>query len=179
MEKFVALLRGINVGGRNRIGMADLRVLCVGLGWGGVETYIQSGNVLFSAEAASAELEAELEAAIEQRFGMTIPIIVRSASGWPAYVAGNPFPEAAAAEPNRLMLMLSKKPPQSDAAAALQERAGDGERIAAAGDALWVHFPSGSGTSRLSPALFDRMVGSPVTARNYRTAVKLQEMLRG
>jgi uncharacterized protein (DUF1697 family) len=179
MEKFVALLRGINVGGRNRIGMADLRALCGGLGWGEVETYIQSGNVVFMAEAAPAELEAALEAAIQQRFAMTIPVIVRSASGWPAYVAGNPFPEAAAAEPNRLMLMLSKGPPQPDAAAALQERARDGERVAAAGDALWVHFTSGSGTSRLSPALFDRLVGSPVTARNYRTAVKLQELLAG
>ena len=144
-----------------------------------METYIQSGNVVFMAEAAPAELEAALEAAIQQRFAMTIPVIVRSASGWPAYVAGNPFPEAAAAEPNRLMLMLSKGPPQPDAAAALQERARDGERVAAAGDALWVHFTSGSGTSRLSPALFDRLVGSPVTARNYRTAVKLQELLAG
>ncbi|HEV2748712.1 MAG TPA: DUF1697 domain-containing protein [Allosphingosinicella sp.] len=179
MERFVALLRGINVGGRNRIAMAELRALGAKLGWSDVATYIQSGNLVFTADDEPARMEAALEAAIATRLGIAIPVIVRSASRWAAYPPGNPFAEAAEKEPNRLMLMLSKQPPEAGAAAGLRERARDGERIEQAGDALWVHFPAGSGTSRLAPSLFDRLVGSPVTARNFRTVVKLQEMLAG
>jgi uncharacterized protein (DUF1697 family) len=75
------------------------------------------------------------------------------------------------------MMMLSKAPPKDDAAAALQERARDGERVALAGGALWIHYPRGSGTSRLSPSLIDKVVGSPATARNWRTVLKIGEML--
>ncbi|HLL59914.1 MAG TPA: DUF1697 domain-containing protein [Allosphingosinicella sp.] len=177
MNNFVALLRGINVGARTKIVMTELRALAEELGLAEVLTYIQSGNLIFSASDRAALLEEGLEAAIGARFNLAIPVMVRSASLWPAYVAENPFPEAAQAEPNRLMLMLSKLPPLPDAEAAIQERARDGEHVKLVGDALWVHFPGGSGTSKLSPSLIDRLVGSPVTARNWRTVLKLQQML--
>lgn len=177
MARFAALLRGINVSGANRIPMAELRTCCSSLGWDGVETYIQSGNVVFAAEGSAPELEARLEEEIETRFGLAIPVIVRSAAEWPKLVAGNPFPEAAASEPSRLMLLLSKRPPAKDAAETIQERAKAGERVARAGDALWIHYPQGAGTSKLSPSLVDRLVSSPTTSRNYRTVLKLQEML--
>ncbi len=157
--------------------MADLRTHCAGLGWAEVETYIQSGNVVFAANGSEPKLEARLEEEIETRFGLHIPVIVRSAAEWPKLVAGNPFPEAAEKEPNRLMLLLSKKPPVTDAAEAIQARAKAGEQVARNGDALWIHYPQGSGTSKLSPSLIDRLVGSPTTSRNYRTVLKLQEML--
>ena len=104
-------------------------------------------------------------------------MIVRGGSDWPALVASNPFQEAAREEPNRLMLCLSKEPPNPDAEQALQARAMDGERVRLVGQALWIHYPEGSGTSKLSPSLINRLVGSPVTARNWRTAVQLQQML--
>ena len=177
MIRWVALLRGINVGGRTKVPMADLRALCASLGWSGVETYIASGNVLFEAEEEAAALEGALEQALEGKFGTTFPVIVRSASSWPALLAGNPFAEAAEAEPNRLMMMLSKRLPEANAAQAIQERARDGERVAQAGEAIWIHYPAGSGTSRLSPSLIDKLIGSPATARNYRTVLKLNELL--
>ena len=177
MTRRVALLRGINVGGRTKVPMSDLRELCAGLGWSGVETYIASGNVLFEAEGEAAGLELALEKALEDRFGTAFPVIVRSASAWLELRAANPFPQAAEAEPNRLMMMLSKKLPEASAAEAIQERARDGERVAKAGEAIWIHYPGGSGTSRLSPSLIDRLIGSPSTARNYRTVLKLEEML--
>jgi uncharacterized protein (DUF1697 family) len=175
MGRFVALLRAVNVGGR-KLPMAELRELAAELGWVGVQTYIQSGNLVFEAEGERGTLERRLEEAIAARFGFEVPTVVRSAAEWPAYAA-TPFPEAAEKEPNRLMLMLSKLPPAPDAAERLQERARDGERVAAAGDAVWIHYPAGAGTSRLSPSLIDRLIGSPATARNYRTVLKLQEML--
>jgi uncharacterized protein (DUF1697 family) len=175
MKRFVALLRAVNVGGR-KLPMAELRELAAELGWGGVQTYIQSGNLVFEADGERATLERRLEEAIAARFKLEVPTMVRSAAEWPVYAA-TPFPEAAEKEPNRLMLMLSKLPPMPDAAERLQERARDGERVAAAGDAVWIHYPSGAGTSRLSPSLIDRLIGSPATARNYRTVLRLREML--
>jgi len=173
---FIALLRGINVSGHNKIPMAELRSECGGLGWGDVQTYIQSGNVVFAADAAAAALEAELERAIERRFGLSIPVIVRAATDWPAYVEGNPFPEASEKAPNAVMLALSKAPPKADAEKGLRERATYGEHVVRVGDALWIHFSNGVAKSKLSPALFDRLAGSPVTARNWRTVLKIGEM---
>lgn len=175
--KFIALLRGINVGGHNKVPMAELRSHCAGLGWEQVESYIQSGNIVFSASGTAAAQESALEKMVEKQFGISISVIVRSAKDWPTYVKANPFGEAAETEPNRLMLCLSKAPPNENAAEALLERARDGERVKLVGDALWIHFPGGSGTSKLSPSLMDRLVGSSVTARNWRTVLKIQEML--
>jgi uncharacterized protein (DUF1697 family) len=175
-QTFIALLRGINVSGRNKILMADLRSLCAELGWQDVQSYIQSGNLLFGAEATAADLESELEQAIERAFGLSIPVIVRETAVWSTYVNNNPYPQASQAEPNRVMLALSKLPPKEDAVTSLQPYAADNERIKQVGDALWIHYSSGSGRSKLSPAVLDRLVGSPVTTRNWRTVLKLEEL---
>lgn len=172
----IALLRGINVSGRNKIPMAELRALCAEIGWRDVRSYIQSGNLVFAADDAPAQLEAALEAAIAARFGLRIPVIVRAAAAWPGYIAANPFAGESQREPNRVMLCLTKSPPLDDAAARLQERAADGERIAYAGGALWVYYAQGAGRSKLTPALFDRLAGSPVTARNWRTTLTIGDL---
>ena len=175
-ERFIALLRGINVSGRNMIPMADLRAICSKSGMTGVETYIQSGNLVLSAAGKPEAIEAEIEGLIERRFELSIPVIVRRASAWPAYIRSNPFAKESRTEANRVMLGLSKRTPLPGAVEGLQERAANGERVKQAGDALWIHFPNGSGTSKLSPSVFDRLVGSPVTIRNFNTVVKLGEM---
>jgi uncharacterized protein (DUF1697 family) len=178
-SSWIALLRGVNVGGGNRVPMAELRTACGELGWHGVQTYIQSGNVLFYAQGSPTDLAAALEKGIQGRFGLSIPVVIRAAAHWPAYVAANPYPEASRAEPNRVMLSLSRSRPAPGAVEALAERATAGERITLVDDGIWVHYGSGVGGTRLSPALFDRLVGSPVTARNWRTVLKLDELARG
>jgi uncharacterized protein (DUF1697 family) len=177
ITRYVALLRGINVSGRNMIPMAKLRSLCAEIGWSEVATYINSGNVIFSSTAKAPALEDAIERSIEERFGHTISVIVRSAAQWPAYLEGNPFPRETTAEPKAVMLALSKKPPRSDAATLLRERAVNGEKVEQAGDAIWIHYGGGMAKSKLAPALFDRAVGSPVTTRNWRSVVKIGEML--
>jgi Uncharacterized protein conserved in bacteria len=178
MSTFIALLRGINVGGRNKIPMQGLRALCESLGWTDVQTYIQSGNVIFRAGAVASALEHELEPTIERELGFSIPVLVRAAADWPVYVQGNPFPDVSMTEPNRVMLVLSKRPPRHTAVDELRERAEDGEQIARVGDALWFYYAGGAGKSKLSPALLDRLVGSFVTARNWRTVLKLEDLAR-
>ena len=176
MDRFVALLRAVNVGGR-KLPMAGLRALCGDLGWSDVATYIQSGNVLFAADRAPETLETELEGAIAERFGLDVPVMVRSAGQWAALADYNPFPEAARDEPNRLLLLLAKEPPAADAADRLMERTQGGEKVRLAGEALWIHYADGVARSKLTPAAIDKACGSPATGRNYRTVVTLREML--
>ncbi len=160
------------------IPMADLRTLCSKNGMDKVETYIQSGNIVLSAAGSPNSIEEQLEKLIARKFGFSIPVIVRRASDWPAYMKGNPFPEASVTAPNAVMLALSKTKPNAGALEALRERAVGGESLEQSGDALWIHFSNGVAKSKLAPGLFDRLVGSPVTTRNWRTVVKLGEMTK-
>jgi len=177
MGRMVALLRAVNVGGR-KLPMSELRALCTELGWADVATYIQSGNVVFTAPRRPAALEKVLEEAIGREFGIDVPVIVRTAAEWAHYPPANPFPKAAKDEPNRLMLLLAKAPPAQGAEEVIQARAVAGERVRRVGDALWFHYPEGAGTSKLTPSMIDRAIGSPATARNYNTVLKLDAMLR-
>ena len=155
--------------------MAELRALCAELGWQDVQTYIQSGNVVFSANGKHEELEARLEEALAKHFGFTIPVMIRSAAQWSHYVAANPLPGASEAEPNRVMLSVAKEPSTKEDTAALQQRGRDGEQVAIGGGALWIYFPDGSGRSRLFDSGARR--APPATTRNWRTVLKIQEML--
>ena len=178
MGRMVALLRAVNVGGR-KLPMAELRALCAELGWSDVATYIQSGNLVFSAPGKAEEIEEILEKAIEKTFGIDVPVIARSKAEWARYPGLNPFPAVAKDTPAKLHLVLSKRPPARDAAETIQARARAGEQIRQAGDALWFHYPEGAGTSKITPSLIDRATGSPGTARNFNTVLKLLEMVEG
>ena len=176
MGRMVALLRAVNVGGR-KLPMAELRALCGELGWSDVATYIQSGNLVFTAPGKADALEEKLEKAIDKTFRLDVPVIVRSRAEWASYPAENPFPKAAKDAPAKLHLLLSKKPPAKGAAEAIQARARAGEQVRQAGEAFWILYPEGAGTSKLTPSLIDRAIGSPATARNYNSVLKLLEML--
>jgi uncharacterized protein (DUF1697 family) len=173
---FIGLLRAVNVGGR-KLPMAELREICSALAWAKVETYIQSGNIVFEAGGDPANLETELEASLERKLGFAVPVMIRSRGQWDAIVAANPFAEAAAEEPNRLLAGIAKAKLAPRAAEAIAAKAVAGERVAQAGGTLWFHYPAGVGASKLTPSLIDRCAGSPVTARNWRTLLKLQEMV--
>ncbi|HEX8126452.1 MAG TPA: DUF1697 domain-containing protein [Allosphingosinicella sp.] len=175
MARLIALLRAVNVGGR-KLPMAELRALCGDLGWKQVETYIQSGNLLFAAPGEAGGIEAQLEEALKDRFGFHSDVMVRSADSWAAILAANPFEQASEAEPSRVLVGVPKGELKSGAAHAVAAKAVAGERVEQAGGALWFHYPAGVGTSKITPLLIDRAAGTPVTARNWRTMVKLREM---
>lgn len=176
-KRYVALLRGINVGGHKKIPMAELRKLAMDAGWRDVRSHIQSGNLVFTASGANLALETALEVAIDDQFGLQVPVIVRPEVDWATYTRTNPFGKASATEPNRVMLCLSKQRPRKPAIAELRERAAEGESMEQVGDALWFHFPAGVGKTKLTTAVLDRVVGSKVTLRNCRTVLRLDEML--
>lgn len=118
MTTFLALLRGINVGGRNTIPMAELRALCGAAGYRDVQSHIQSGNLVFTGAETASSVEGRLEASIAKRFGIEVEVIVRTAAQWPAYLKGNPFPEASREDPAHVLLALSKSPPKPRRASA-------------------------------------------------------------
>lgn len=186
MASHVALLRGINVGGRNKVPMADLREVVTSLGPTGVTTYIQSGNVLFStADTDTAKLAAALESAIGQRFGIWASVVVLSRDDLAEVLAGNPYPD----EPNPKLVhvvFLNAEPPEdllariatAESAAAAK---GSRDTVRAVGRALFVHTPDGYGNSDLAQAVF-RIISAPAkqkkqdlaaTARNWATVTKL------
>jgi len=186
MATHVALLRGINVGGRNKVPMADLREVVTSLGHTGVTTYIQSGNVLFStAETETAKLAAALESAIAERFGIWASVVVLSRDELTAVLAGNPYPD----EPNpRLVhvVFLNAEPPKDlldriAAAGSAAAAKGSRDTVRAAGPALFLHTPDGFGTSELAQGVF-RIISPPAkkqapglaaTARNWATSTRL------
>lgn len=173
MTIFIALLRGINVVGANKVPMVELRKQCEKAGFADVQTYIASGNLVLTGGGSAAAVAAKVEALLVKKFKVEVPVIVRSAEQWKPYLR-SPFPEVL---PKILHLCLSKAPPKKEAVAALQERAAAGERIKLVGDALWIDFAdSGVAGSKLTPAFLNKVVGSPVTARNWNTVQKLGEM---
>jgi uncharacterized protein (DUF1697 family) len=155
--------------------MADLRTVCEAIGWREVRTYIQSGNVVFRARGAPRALERQLETAVADTLGTTTAVIVRTVKEWRQYLRANPFPRESSSAPNLVMLALSQKPAVPEALNTLRTRA-DSEMIEEAGGALWIYYPEGAGRSRLTPAVLDRSVGSPVTTRNWRTVTKIAEL---
>ena len=180
MTTFIALLRGINVGGNNLVPMDVLRALCEEAGYRDVRTYIQSGNVVMAGAGTAAKAEARLEAALARRFGREIPVVVREAARWAELVRSNPLREAAGRQPKALHLALSKAPPARGAVEGVRSKAAGGEVVEQAGtDGLWILFTQGVGRSKLTPTLLDRLVGSPVTARNWNTVLALVEMANG
>ena len=175
-RRMVAVLRGINVGGHRKVPMAELRELAEAEGFRDVATYIQSGNLVFTAGGSAATAEASLERAIAAHFGFPVDVVVRTADDWASYAAGNPFPDAAETRPNHLLLALSKQPPSPGAEVALRGQASAGERVALLGAALWVDYVGSVARSKLTPAALNKALGSPVTARNWTTVLKLAEM---
>lgn len=177
MTTLLALLRGINVSGHRKVPMAELRELATGIGLVDVETHIQSGNLIGDCTTKAALVAAQLEQAIERHFGFFVDVVVRSRKQWDGYVAANPFAAASKAAPNHVMLALSKGTLAADAAVLLQQKATAGEQVQLAGGALWIHYAGGVAKSKLTPALFNRCAGSPVTARNWNTVQRLAAML--
>ena len=172
MTTFIVLLRAVNVGGR-KVEMAKLRQVAETAGFKDVRTYIASGNLLVTGPGKPDAIAAKLQAAIGKAFGIEVPVIVRTADEWRAYVTGNPFPTA---PPNRLYLGLSQKAPNPDAAKAALAKAAGGEQAKLVGDGLWIHYPVGMGVSKVTPAHVDKAMGSPTTARNLNTVRKLAEL---
>ncbi|NRF66998.1 DUF1697 domain-containing protein [Aquincola sp. S2] len=172
----VLLLRAINVGKR-QLPMAALREIAEALGFGAPKTHLASGNLIASVSGAPAAAAKRLEQSITEHFGFHSDVIVRDAARWQQYLRDNPFAEASASEPNRVMLLLANQAPVATAEALLRERAAPGETVRTVRDGLWIHFAHGIPASKLTPNFIDKCVGLPATGRNWRTVQALAGLL--
>lgn len=172
MAYWVALLRGVNVGGNNKVPMAQLRALAEGLGWENVQSYIASGNLVFETEGSAVELASELSAAMQQELGIDVPILVLPGAAIHAALADCPYqPE----KPNLVHGFFLWAEPVLDEAL-LEALRRPSEAFEVRGAMAWLHTPEGFSTSKLADRI-DRVLGVKITARNLNTIGKLASML--
>ena len=176
MTAMICLLRGVNVGGHNQIKMDALRALCESLKLCNVQTYIQSGNVVFqSREANPAKLAAKIEDVIEKQHGFRPDVVLRTAAEMRDVIAGNPFSKRKGIEPNKLAVMFLATEPEQLIQDAVRKIKPVAEELHLIGRELYIYFPDGMGRSKLVP-LLARALKNAGTARNWNTVVKLLEM---
>jgi uncharacterized protein (DUF1697 family) len=172
----VALLRGINVGGRNKLAMKDLVSMFADAGCGRVRTYIQSGNVLFDATPGLARKMGTLAAAsIRERCGLDIPVITRTIEELADVVENNPFSEAKT-DPKLLGVGFLAQRPSVVKLAALDHQRSPPDELVVCGREFYMHCPNGVARSRFTSAYLDSTLGTICTMRNWRTTLKLLEL---
>ncbi|MGZ8294015.1 MAG: DUF1697 domain-containing protein [Telluria sp.] len=166
MTTYIALLRAVNVGGTGKLPMSDLKSMCESLGFGNVQTYIASGNVVFDSSLAEKEVVELLAASLDEYAGKPVGVLVRTGEEMAAVLAANPFKDAA---PNlTFAIFLDAKPP-ADSIDTVRGR--NDEELELGKREIYVTYPGGSGKSKLTiPA------AKAGTARNINTVAKLAEM---
>jgi uncharacterized protein (DUF1697 family) len=180
MPTHVALLRGINVGGRKLVSMSDLRDFLTALGCEDPRSLLNSGNLIFHCAARPrAGLEHWLETEAQKRLDLRTDFHVRAAKDWEKIIANNPFPEEAKRDPGRLVVMFLKRAPNQRAVKALQAAIKGPELVRADGTHAYIVYPDGIGRSRLTNALIDKQLGTRGTGRNWNTVVKLAALVGG
>lgn len=174
MTTHVALLRAINLGPHNRVPMADLREFLTRLGFGDVQSVLQTGNVVFQANSRiGAELEQLLETEAKKRLKLETDFFVRTASEWRTLIARNPFPKEAKRDPAHLVVMFLKDAPEAKDVKALQAAISGREIVRGVGSQLYVTYPDGIGRSRLTNAVIEKNIHTRGTGRNWNTVLKL------
>ena len=173
----VVLLRGINVGGHNKLRMAEFAALLEELGFTGVRTYIQSGNVVLGAGAKQARnLSSTISAALDERFDLQIPIVTRKASAFRAVLKGNPF-LAEGADVGSLHASFLASKPKAAAIAELDPNLSPGDEYRIVGDTIYIHCPNGLARTKLTNVYFDRKLKTVSTYRNWKTVMKIDAMI--
>ncbi|MDH2386025.1 DUF1697 domain-containing protein [Bradyrhizobium sp. CER78] len=169
MPRYVALLRAVNVGGTGKLPMAELKAMCIDAGFADVETYIASGNVVFSSKLGAAKVKAALEQRLQAYAGKPVGVAVRSADEIAAVLKANPFPKAA---PNFTVAIFLDEPPPKDALKDVKGQQDEQMRLGKR--EIYVAYGSGMGRSKLKiPA------AASGTARNLNTIAKLAELAAG
>lgn len=174
MTIYVALLRGINVGGHNMIKMPELKRVLEAMGLANVQTYIQSGNVLFAADGEPARLEMKIEEEIMRVFGLSVPVVVRTYEELKAIVQHCPFAAALLAEGESIHVSFLKEAPAPEALARLNDLSSPPDELQTRGREIYMLFRQSILNSKLPRQL--QRLGVPLTDRNWKTVTKLATM---
>lgn len=175
MNRYVALLRAINVGGRNSLSTADMKAICAGIGGTGIRTCIQSGNLVFAHGDQPPAVAAALAAAIAAHAGVRVPVIVLTPDELAAAIADNPF-LAAGRAPETVHYAFLADMPTKAALARLDPHRSPGDAFAIGNRVIWLHLPNGVAGTRLTNAWLDSSLATASTIRNSRTVQKLAQL---
>jgi uncharacterized protein (DUF1697 family) len=179
MNTYISMLRGINVSGQKKIRMADLQKLFETSGLANVQTYLQSGNVVFdSPEPDTARLRERIEAQIEAAFGYQVSVFIRDAEDFRRIIAGNPFLSQRNEDPDKLHVTFLNRAPSPAAWDASKAPESETDEFARGEKEIYLFCPNGYGRSKLSNSFFERKLGMPATTRNWRTVNALYEMAK-
>ena len=173
MSTYIALLRGINVSGKNKLPMAVLRRLCQDLGYMQVITYIQSGNVALQSSDTPQEIAKTLSQTIPAQLGYTVPVLVREATFFRQIITQNPFQDC---DSTTLHVTLLDGEGHGAKLANLPNTIGGEDRFIVQNDVVYVHCPNGYGRTILNNGFFEAKAGTSATTRNWRTVCKLVEL---
>lgn len=177
MTVYIGLLRAVNLGGSTRVSMAALQDRIARNGFEKVHTLLQSGNVVLSSDQTNpSAIERTLERLAQDELGLSTDFFVRSAQEWHAILLHNPFTREAAKDPAHLVVTTLKRAPSAQEWGALQASIPGRERVEGSGREAYIVYPDGIGTSRLTPALIERKLGTRGTSRNWNTVRKLDQL---
>jgi uncharacterized protein (DUF1697 family) len=175
MATWIALIRGINVGGSNKLAMTGLRDLVTSLGHADVSTYIQSGNVVLTSRRSDRKtLTAEISTGIERVFGLAVTVVLRTPAELGAALAANPF--TTEADGSRVMITFLSEAPSPDAISRLEPDRFVPDRFELRVTEMYAHYPNGAGRSKMTLDYFEKRLGVRGTARNLNTVAKLVEL---
>jgi uncharacterized protein (DUF1697 family) len=178
MTVHIALLRGVNAAGNRQVTADELTALLTELGHADVRTGPKVGDLVFtSGGQTGAELQAQIETALMERFSLRTDVYVRTADAWRALVAANPFPEFAAQDPGWLMTLFLKDTPDKKAVGALRAAIRGREQARAESRQLYAVYPDGVGGSKLTNSLVEKTLGARITGRPWTTVLALEAML--
>jgi len=172
MGRHIVLLRGVNLGPRNRVAMPELRDVLAGAGFGDVRTYVQSGNVVLSSADRPEVVARGCADAIAGAFGLQLDVVVRTHAELAAVVERDPLGEVAA-NPKRYQVTFLASELEPATARRIEEAAAADERVHVAGREVYAWHPDGVGRSKLATLLSGRSLGVPATARNWTTVTAL------
>lgn len=177
MKTYIALLRGINVGGHRKIKMTDLKIMLNEIGFKEVVTYIQSGNVVFnSSEIVSNLLAEKIKDKIAETFGFEVPVLVKKHEELKSIFDKNSFTEIDDIQNKKVYFTLLKETPLPDLAAAFCKETFHGEQFELDGDCVYLNYSFGAGKAKLTNNQIESKLQVSATSRNYRTVVKLLEL---
>ncbi len=177
MGTYLALLRGVNVSGQKSIRMPELRDSFLAMGCRDVQTYLQSGNIVFRSDGShEATLAVRIQARIAQDFGHNVPVLVLSAKGLAHIADSNPLWPRTGADASLFHCTFLFEPVSAAVFVALNLPTGPDERALLLGNAILMHCPHGYGKTKLNNAFFERSLDVPATTRNWRTVLALQAL---
>jgi len=174
MTKYIAILRGINVGGHRKILMADLKVLLKKIGLINCTTYIQSGNVIFSSDKPVEVLEKGIQQVIFKNYGFEVPVLVRTLNYFNRLVDHNPYVDHSTID--QLYVTFLSDAPKDDAIETLKNTNFDKDQFTLIGDAVFLCFNSNLSTSKLNNNVIERKLNVTATTRNWKTVLKLIDL---